>query len=63
MKNFLTNFAVSSSSNSKMKKLLITHNINKMIRFTNHGFIRIYPNITHIFSSNYNPIDFWIAGI
>ena len=34
-----------------------------MIDFTKDHFIRVYPGITHIFSANYDPLDFWIAGI
>lgn len=63
MKKFLTKFAVSSFSNGKIKKLIASQNETKMIDFTKDHFVRVYPGITHIFSANYNPLDFWIAGI
>ena len=62
MTKFITNFGVASFSNSKMKKILKEGYWNKMIQFARNHLIRIYPDGTHINSSNYNPIQFWIGG-
>lgn len=62
MTNFITNFGVASFSNSKMKKILKEEYRYKMIKFARNHLIRIYPDATHINSSNYNPVKFWIGG-
>ena len=56
MTKFLTNFGVASFSNSKMKKILKEGYRSKMIKFARNHLIRIYPDATHINSSNYNPV-------
>lgn len=53
---FITNFGVASFSNSKMKKIVKEGYWKKMIHFSRDHLIRIYPDATHINSSNYNPI-------
>ncbi|XP_046911118.2 1-phosphatidylinositol 4,5-bisphosphate phosphodiesterase gamma-1 [Dermatophagoides farinae] len=48
---------------SKIEKHLNSSQYKNIINFTRHRLMRVYPEGTRIYSSNYNPIQMWNCGI
>ena len=48
-----------SYSNSKLYKYFKNYS-NYIKQFTDENLVRIYPGVSHLNSSNYDPIPFWL---
>ena len=48
---------------SKIEKHLNISQYKTIINFTRHQLMRVYPEGTRIYSSNYNPTKMWNCGI
>ncbi|CAG9316644.1 unnamed protein product [Blepharisma stoltei] len=53
---------MSSVTETKMKKMVEKYGSKTIIEYHKKNLTRIYPAGSRVSSTNYNPVDFWLAG-